>query len=167
MLPLILIAPFFISCATTGTPTIITDPTAGTATILTNEQIEENFDKVLVQLKPTLILAGKIVMIAALSPEDRIEKAQMLNSWGDLFRKLTGDKIITPDEFEPAISAFYPTSKTHWAELASLSTAAYAAMYAWLSPYIDSDYQFALKLSNKGLNFLAETAYAVGAAYLD
>lgn len=67
--------------------------------------------------KRAAIIAAKVVVAAALSPRDAIEKQNYLSSLGDAFRTHQGmDTLITGSDIQSIVDLWTP-DKTHWNSL--------------------------------------------------
>ena len=67
-------------------------------------------------IKPAVILACTVVLEQALSPEDRVEKAKMINNVATVVQSLTIGQTPTPDQLQKALADYLPIQKTHWAK---------------------------------------------------
>ena len=94
---------FMVGCSTTNTGG---DNQVGGTTAVENA---------LPYIKPAVILACTVVLEQALSPEDRIEKAKMINNIATVVQSLTVGQTPTPDQLQKALSDHLPAEKTHWA----------------------------------------------------
>ena len=124
LLPFILIPILLTSCATTnngGNSTGGTiDPRAGVETALP-------------YIAPAVTLTCTVVLEQALSPEDRIEKAKMINNVATVVEALTRGNTPTPDELQKALTDYLPAEKTHWSKYIIAVKDIYAAQFARLN----------------------------------
>ena len=95
---------FMVGCSTTNTGG---DNQVGGTTAVENA---------LPYIKPAVILACTVVLEQALSPEDRIEKAKMINHVATVVESLTVGQTPTPDQLQKALTDYLPAEKTHWAK---------------------------------------------------
>jgi len=95
-------------------------------------------------IKPAVILACTVVLEQALSPEDRIEKAKMINHVATVVESLTVGQTPTPDQLQKALTDYLPAEKTHWAKYVVAVKDIYAAQFAKLN----GDAALAVKVLN-------------------
>lgn len=95
-------------------------------------------------IKPAVILACTVVLEQALSPEDRVEKAKMINHVATVVESLTVGKTPTPDQLQAALMDHLPAEKTHWAKYIIALKDIYAAQFAKLN----GDAALAVKVLN-------------------
>ena len=95
-------------------------------------------------IKPAVILACTVVLEQALSPEDRIEKAKMINNVATVVQSLTIGQTPTPDQLQKALTDYLPAEKTHWAKYVVALKDIYAAQFAKLN----GDAALAVKVLN-------------------
>jgi hypothetical protein len=95
-------------------------------------------------IKPAVILACTVVLEQALSPEDRAEKAKMINNIATVVQALTVGQTPTPDQLQKALSDHLPAGKTHWAKYIVAVKDIYAAQFAKL----DGNAALAVKVLN-------------------
>ena len=112
---------FMIGCSTTNTGG---DAQFGGATAVENA---------LPYIKPAVILACTVVLEQALSPEDRIEKAKMINNVATIVQSLTIGQTPTPDQLQKALMDYLPEEKTHWSKYVIALKDIYAAQFAKLN----------------------------------
>ena len=112
---------FMIGCSTTNTGG---DNQVGGITAVENA---------LPYIKPAVILACTVVLEQALSPEDRVEKAKMINNVATVVESLTVGQTPTPDQLQKALTDYLPVSKTHWAKYVVVVKDIYAAQFAKLN----------------------------------
>jgi hypothetical protein len=110
-------------------------------------------------IKPAVILACTVVLEQALSPEDRVEKAKMINHISTVVESLTVGQTPTPDQLQKALTDYLPAEKTHWAKYVVAVKDIYAAQFAKL----DGDAALAVKV----LNAIAAGCKDATAEYVD
>jgi hypothetical protein len=123
---------FMIGCSTTNTGG---DNQVGGTTAVENA---------LPYIKPAVILACTVVLEQALSPEDRIDKAKMINHVATVVESLTIGQTPTPDQLQKALTDYLPAEKTHWAKYVVAVKDIYAAQFAKLN----GDAALAVKVLN-------------------
>ena len=123
---------FMIGCSTTNTDG---DNQIGGTTAVENA---------LPYIKPAVILACTVVLEQALSPEDRVEKAKMINHIATVVESLTIGQTPTPDQLQKALTDYLPAEKTHWAKYIVAVKDIYAAQFAKLN----GDAALAVKVLN-------------------
>ena len=123
---------FMIGCSTTNTGT---DNQIGGTTGVENA---------LPYIKPAVILACTVVLEQALTPEDRVEKAKMINHIATVVESLTVGQTPTPDQLQKALTDYLPAEKTHWAKYVVAVKDIYAAQFAKLN----GDAALAVKVLN-------------------
>jgi predicted small secreted protein len=111
---------FMVGCSTTNTGG---DNQVGGTTAVENA---------LPYIKPAVILACTVVLEQALSPEDRVEKAKMINNVATIVQSLTVGQTPTPDQLQKALTDYLPAEKTHWAKYVVALKDIYAAQFAKL-----------------------------------
>ena len=112
---------FMIGCSTTNTGG---DNQVGGTTAVENA---------LPYIKPAVILACTVVLEQALSPEDRVDKAKMINHVATVVESLTVGQTPTPDQLQKALTDYLPAEKTHWAKYVVAVKDIYAAQFAKLN----------------------------------
>jgi hypothetical protein len=138
---------FMIGCSTTNTGG---DNQIGGTTAVENA---------LPYIKPAVILACTVVLEQALSPEDRVEKAKMINHIASVVESLTIGQTPTPDQLQKALTDYLPAEKTHWAKYIVAVKDIYAAQFAKLN----GDAALAVKV----LNAIAAGCKDATAEYVD
>ncbi|NBW14621.1 MAG: hypothetical protein EBR82_42140 [Caulobacteraceae bacterium] len=123
---------FMVGCSTTNTGG---DNQVGGTTAVENA---------LPYIKPAVILACTVVLEQALSPEDRIEKARMINHIATIVESLTIGQTPTPDQLQKALTDYLPVEKTHWAKYVIAVKDIYAAQFTKLN----GDAALAVKVLN-------------------
>jgi hypothetical protein len=138
---------FMVGCSTTNTGG---DNQIGGTTAVENA---------LPYIKPAVILACTVVLEQALSPEDRVEKAKMINHIASVVESLTIGQTPTPDQLQKALTDYLPAEKTHWAKYIVAVKDIYAAQFAKLN----GDAALAVKV----LNAIAAGCKDATAEYVD
>ena len=123
---------FMIGCSTTNTGG---DNQVGGTTAVENA---------LPYIKPAAILACTVVLEQALSPEDRVEKAKMINHIATVIESLTVGQTPTPDQLQKALTDYLPQEKTHWAKYIIAVKDIYASQFVKLN----GDAALAVKVLN-------------------
>ena len=95
-------------------------------------------------IKPAVILACTVVLEQALSPEDRVEKAKMINNVATVVQSLTIGQTPTPDQLQKALADYLPIQKTHWAKYVVALKDIYASQFVKLN----GDAALAVKVLN-------------------
>jgi hypothetical protein len=139
-----LLSLFLGACATT--PTGQVDP----ATSVSNA---------LPYVKPAVVLACTVVLDQALSPNDRVEKAKMINHVAAIVEGLTVGTAPTPDQLQKALTDYLPEEKTHWVNYVSVIKDIYAQQFARL----DGNTALAIKV----LNAIASGCKDATASYVE
>jgi len=83
-------------------------------------------------IAPAVTLACTVVLEQAVSPEDRVEKAKMINQVATIVEGLTRGTTPTPDQLQKALLDYLPAEKTHWAKYITVVKDIYAAQFAKL-----------------------------------
>jgi len=124
ILPFILIPFLLAGCATTNT--------GGNANVggTTPKHAVEN---ALPYIAPAVTLACTVVLEQALSPEDRAQKAKMINNVATIVEGLTNGNTPTPDQLQKALTDYLPQDKTHWAKYVVVVKDIYAAQFTKLN----------------------------------
>ena len=81
-------------------------------------------------IAPAVTLACTVVLEQAVSPEDRVEKAKMINNVATIVESLTRGSTPTPDQLQKALTNYLPVEKTHWAKYVVVVKDIYAAQFA-------------------------------------
>jgi pantothenate kinase-related protein Tda10 len=139
-----LLSVFLGGCATT--PTGQVDP----ATSVSNA---------LPYVKPAVVLACTVVLDQALSPNDRVEKAKMINHVAAIVEGLTVGTAPTPEQLQKALNDYLPAEKTHWANYVTVIKDLYAQQFARL----DGNTALAVKV----LNAIASGCKDATASYVE
>lgn len=127
-----LVAIFMIGCSTINTGN--TNEIGGTTGV----------ENALPYIKPAVILACTVVLEQALSLEDRVEKARMINNVSTVVESLTVGQTPTPEQLQKALMDYLPAQKTHWAKYIIALKDIYAAQFAKLN----GDAALAVKVLN-------------------
>ena len=83
-------------------------------------------------IAPAVTLACTVVLEQAVSSEDRVEKARMINQVATIVEGLTRGATPTPDQLQKALLDYLPAEKTHWAKYITVVKDIYAAQFAKL-----------------------------------
>lgn len=124
ILTLTLIPFLLVGCATNNTNNGSND-VGGT----TPKQAVEN---ALPYIAPAVTLACTVVLEQAVSADDRVEKAKMINHVATIVESLTRGSTPTPDQLQKALMDYLPAEKTHWAKYITVVKDIYAAQFAKL-----------------------------------
>ena len=95
-------------------------------------------------IAPAVTLACTVVLEQAVSPEDRVEKAKMINHVATIVEGLTRGTTPTPDQLQKALTDYLPQEKTHWAKYITVVKDIYAAQFA----KIDGDAKLGIDVLN-------------------
>lgn len=124
ILPLLAL-PFLIAgCSTTNT--------GGQDTTGTTTTAADGVKAALPYIAPAVTLACTVVLEQALSPEDRAEKAKMINHVATVVESLTRGSTPTPDQLKNALTDYLPQEKTHWVVYVNAVKDIYAQQFARL-----------------------------------
>lgn len=107
----------------------------------TSKQAVEN---ALPYIAPAVTLACTVVLEQAVSPEDRIDKAKMINHVATIVESLTRGSTPTPDQLQRALTDYLPQEKTHWVKYVTVVKDIYAAQFAKL----DGDVKLGIDVLN-------------------
>jgi len=83
-------------------------------------------------IAPAVTLACTVVLEQAISSEDRVEKAKMINQVATIVESLTRGATPTPDQLQKALLDYLPAEKTHWAKYILVVKDIYAAQFSKL-----------------------------------
>jgi len=133
LIPAVMLA----ACATNNTNT------GGESTGGTTSTAAQKVEQALPYIKPAVTLACTAVLEAAVSPEDRAEKAKMIHDVANVVRALSKGNVPTTEELDKAVANFLP-EKTHWTNFASSLTDVYGNLFR----QINGDPALALKVLN-------------------
>jgi len=125
ILPILAISLLFTACATNNGGNGGSD-TGGT----TSREAVEN---ALPYIAPAVTLACTVVLEQALNPEDRVEKAKMINHVAVIVEGLTAGATPTPDQLQKALTDYLPQDKTHWAKYVVIVKDIYATQFTKLN----------------------------------
>lgn len=117
----------------------------------------EKVEQALPYIKPAVTLACTAVLEAAVSPEDKQEKAKMIHDVAKVVRSLSGGSVPTVQQLDEAIANFLP-EKTHWTNFANSLSDVYQNLFR----QIGGDPALALKV----LNAIADGCVAATEGYL-
>ena len=95
-------------------------------------------------VKPAVVLACTVVLDQALSGNDRIEKAKMINHVATIVEGLTIGNAPSPAQLQKALSDYLPAEKTHWANYISVIKDIYAQQFS----RVDGNTALAIKVLN-------------------
>ena len=112
-----LLSVFLGACATTNTGKV---------------DVATSVENTLPYVKPAVILACTVVLDQAVSGNDRIEKAKMINHVAAIVEGLTAGNTPTPAELQKALNDYLPSEKTHWVNYVSVIKDIYAQQFARL-----------------------------------
>ena len=119
--------------------------------------VQEKIEQALPYVKPAVSLACTAVLEAAVSPEDRAEKAKMIHDVANVVRTLSKGNVPTVQDLDNAVANFLP-KKTHWTNFASSLSDVYQNLFR----QINGDPALALKV----LNAIADGCVAATQGYL-
>jgi hypothetical protein len=83
-------------------------------------------------IAPAVTLACTIVLEQAVSADDRVEKAKMINHVATIVESLTRGSTPTPDQLHKALVDYLPQEKTHWVKYVTVVKDIYAAQFVRL-----------------------------------
>jgi hypothetical protein len=124
ILPFILIPFLVVGCASNNTGS---DAAVGGTT---SRQAVEN---ALPYIAPAVTLACTVVLEQAVSGDDRVEKAKMINNVASIVAGLTKGSTPTPDQLQKALTDYLPQDKTHWTKYVIIVKDIYAAQFGKLN----------------------------------
>jgi len=124
LLPFILIPILLTGCATNNT--------GGDNNEIGGTTPKQAVENALPYIAPAVTLACTVVLEQAVSPEDRVEKAKMINHVATVVESLTRGATPTPDQLQKALTDYLPAEKTHWAKYITVVKDIYAAQFAKL-----------------------------------
>jgi len=110
-------------------------------------------------VKPAVVLACTVVLDQALSGDDRIQKAKMINHVAVIVEGLTVGTAPSPAQLQKALSDYLPAEKTHWANYISVIKDIYAQQFS----RIDGNTALAIKV----LNAIASGCKDATASYVE
>jgi hypothetical protein len=121
--------------------------------------VETSVSNALPYVKPAVVLACTVVLDQAVSGNDRIEKAKMINHVAAIVEGLTSGNAPTPDQLQKALTDYLPIEKTHWVNYVSVIKDIYAQQFARL----DGNSALAVKV----LNAIASGCKDATASYVE
>lgn len=80
-------------------------------------------------IAPAVTLACTVVLEQALTPEDKVEKAKMINHVAAIVESLTSGTAPSPDQLKKALTDYLPVEKTHWVNYVTAVKDIYAAQF--------------------------------------
>jgi len=116
ILPLIFLPLIITSCATTQPGD-------------SNNTAQTAVENALPYIAPAVTLACTVVLEQALTPEDRVQKAIMINHVAVIVESLTRGTAPSPDQLKKALTDYLPTEKTHWVNYVKAVKDIYAAQF--------------------------------------
>lgn len=119
--------------------------------------VQEKIEQVLPYVKPAVSLACTAVLEAAVSPEDRAEKAKMIHDVANVVRSLSKGNVPSVQDLDNAVENFLP-KKTHWTNFANSLSDVYQNLFR----QINGDPALALKV----LNAIADGCVSATEGYL-
>lgn len=124
LLPFVLVPVLLVGCATN-------DGGQGSSDVggTTPKQAVEN---ALPYISPAVTLACTVVLEQAVSANDRVEKANMINHVATVVEGLTRGATPTPEQLQKALTDYLPAEKTHWAKYITVVKDIYAAQFVKL-----------------------------------
>ena len=139
-----LLSVFLGACATTNTGKV---------------DVATSVENTLPYVKPAVILACTIALDQAVSGNDRIEKAKMINNVASIVETLTVGTAPTPEQLQKALNDYLPSEKTNWANYVTVIKDLYAQQFAIL----DGNGALAVKV----LNAIASGCKDATASYVE
>ena len=124
-----ILLPFALVAILAGCSTTNTGGGSDVGGTTTPKQAVEN---ALPYIAPAVTLACTVVLEQAVSPDDRVEKAKMINHVATVVEGLTRGATPTPDQLQKALTDYLPAEKTHWAKYITVVKDIYAAQFAKL-----------------------------------
>jgi len=119
--------------------------------------VQEKIEQALPYVKPAVSLACTAVLEAAVSPEDRAEKAKMIHDVANVVRALSKGNVPSVQDLDNALGNFLP-KKTHWTNFANSLSDVYGNLFR----QINGDPALALKV----LNAIADGCVSATEGYL-
>ena len=130
---------------------------SGDSTGGTTSTPAQKVEAALPYIKPAVTLACTAVLEAAVSPEDRAEKAKMIHDVAKVVRGLSSGSVPSVQDLDNAVAGFLP-QKTHWTNFAN----SLGDVYQNLFRQINGDPALALKV----LNAIADGCVAATEGYI-
>lgn len=122
LLPILALPLLIAGCATTG----------GSGSDVGGTTPKQAVENALPYIAPAVTLACTVVLEQAVSPDDRVEKARMINHVATIVEGLTRGSTPTPDQLQKALTDYLPVEKTHWTKYVVALKDIYAAQFAKL-----------------------------------
>lgn len=99
-----------------------------------------NWESGLDYVEPAFEFAASTAINAAISPEDRVDKANMIYASAKALRTLSGGEV-TKDSVKDVLDLWLP-SKSHWSDFAGTASNLWAPVYAKLkgNPKLIAEY---------------------------
>jgi hypothetical protein len=94
-----------------------------------NDSAQTAVENALPYIAPAVTLACTVVLEQALTPEDKVEKAKMINHVAAIVEGLTSGTAPSPDQLKKALTDYLPTEKTHWVSYVTAVKDIYAAQF--------------------------------------
>ena len=123
LLPVLVLPLLIVGCATTG----------GGGSDVSGTTPRQAVENALPYIAPAVTLTCTVVLEQSLSPQDRVDKAKMINHVATIVESLTNGKTPTPDELQKALTDYLPRDKTHWTKYIVALKDIYAAQFAKLN----------------------------------
>ena len=121
--------------------------------------VATSVENTLPYVKPAVVLACTVVLDQAVSGNDRIEKAKMINHVAGIVEGLTAGNTPTPAQLQKALNDYLPSEKTHWANYVTVIKDLYSQQFARL----DGNGALAVKV----LNAIASGCKDATASYVE
>lgn len=122
LLPILAFPLLITGCATTG----------GNGSDVGGTTPKQAVERALPYIAPAVTLACTVVLEQAVSPDDKVEKAKMINHVATIVESLTRGSTPTPDQLQKALTDYLPVEKTHWTKYVVALKDIYAAQFAKL-----------------------------------
>ena len=94
-----------------------------------NNSAQTAVESALPYIAPAVTLACTVVLEQALTPEDRVQKAIMINHVAAIVESLTSGTAPSPDQLKKALTDYLPVEKTHWVNYVTAVKDIYAAQF--------------------------------------
>lgn len=122
LLPILALPLLITGCTTTG----------GGGSEIGGSTPKQAVENALPYIAPAVTLACTVVLEQAVSSDDRVEKARMINHVATIVEGLTRGSTPTPDQLQKALTDYLPVEKTHWTKYVVALKDIYAAQFAKL-----------------------------------